>query len=56
MFILRIGCQWKILPKEYGSGSTCHRRFQEWAESNTCDRIWTRLLQIYDLAKGINWK
>ena len=19
-----------MLPKEYGSGSTCHRRFQEW--------------------------
>ncbi|HXT84176.1 MAG TPA: transposase [Verrucomicrobiae bacterium] len=18
------GCQWKILPKDYGSGSTCH--------------------------------
>ena len=30
MFVLRTGCQWKMLPKEYGSGSTtCHRRFQE---------------------------
>ena len=29
MFILRTGCQWKMLPKEYGSGSTCHRRYQE---------------------------
>ena len=28
MFVLRTGCQWKMLPKEYGSGSTCHRRFQ----------------------------
>jgi transposase len=28
------GCQWKILPKEYGSGSTtCHRRFQQWIDS-----------------------
>jgi hypothetical protein len=31
LFVLRTGCQWKeILPKEYGSGSTCHRRFQQW--------------------------
>jgi transposase len=30
LYILRTGCQWKMLPSEYGSGSTCHRRFQEW--------------------------
>jgi transposase len=29
MYILRIGCQWKMLPKEYDSGSNCHRRFQK---------------------------
>jgi transposase len=30
LYVLRTGCQWKMLPREYGSGSTCHRRFQEW--------------------------
>ena len=30
LYILRTGCQWKLLPKEYGSGSTSHRRFQQW--------------------------
>jgi transposase len=25
LYILRTGCQWKMLPKEFGSGSTCHR-------------------------------
>ncbi|MER5174467.1 MAG: transposase [Candidatus Nitrosocosmicus sp.] len=25
MYILRIGCRWKMLPCEYGSGSTSHR-------------------------------
>jgi putative transposase len=29
LYVLRTGCQWKMLPKEYGSGSTCHRRFQQ---------------------------
>ncbi len=55
MFILRTGCQWKMLPKEYGSGSTCHRRFQEWRKSDIFDKLWTRMLQIYDLKKGIKW-
>ncbi len=55
VFVLRTGCQWKMLPKEYGSGSTCHRRFQEWRELNIFDRIWTRLLKIYDHRRGIKW-
>src|SRR5665809_169082 len=55
MFILRTGCQWKMLPKEYGSGSTCHRRFQEWRQSGIFDKLWTRLLKIYDNKKGIKW-
>jgi transposase len=26
LYVLRTGCQWKMLPKEYGSGSASHRR------------------------------
>jgi transposase len=55
LYVLRTGCQWKMLPKEHGSGSTCHRRFQEWRELDIFDRIWTRLLQKYDTEKGIKW-
>ena len=55
VFVLRTGCQWKMLPKEYGSGSTCHRRFQEWRESGMFDRIKTRLLKIYDHRREIKW-
>ncbi|MGI0050782.1 MAG: transposase [Nitrososphaeraceae archaeon] len=32
IYVLRAGCQWKMLPKEDGSGSTYYRRFQEWRE------------------------
>ncbi len=28
LYRLRTGCQWKALPPQFGSGSTCHRRFQ----------------------------
>jgi transposase len=30
LYVLRTGCQWKAPQKEYGSGSTAQRRFQQW--------------------------
>jgi transposase len=29
LFMLRTGCQWERAPREFGSGSTLHRRFQQ---------------------------
>ena len=55
LYVLRTGCQWKMLPKEYGSGSTCHRRFQQWSLSKVFERLWTRLLKVYDDVVGIQW-
>jgi transposase len=55
LYVLRTGCQWKMLPKEYGSGSTCHRRFQQWSISEVFERLWTRLLRVYDNLAGIQW-
>ena len=55
LFILRTGCQWKMLPSGYGSGSTCHRRFQEWVESDIFKKAWIRLLKTYDDLMGIKW-
>ena len=56
LYVLRTGCQWKSLPREYGSGSTCHRRFQEWVRSRVFQKLWIRMLEIYDDARGIKWK
>jgi transposase len=56
LFVLRTGCQWKMLPKEYGSGSTCHRRFQQWSKSKVFQKLWARLLKLYDDVVGIQWK
>ena len=44
-----------MLPKEYGSGSTCHRRFQEWNRLNVFKKGWIKLLKIYDDLIDINW-
>ena len=56
LFVLRTGCQWKMLPKEYGSGSTCHRRFQQWSSSKVFQKLWIRLLKVYDGIVGIHWR
>ena len=57
LYVLRTkGCQWKmLLPKEYGSGSTCHRRFQQWVQMDIFKKIWAKLLEEYDNKKGIKW-
>ena len=55
LYVLRTGCQWKMLPKEHDSGSTCHRRFQEWNGMDVFKNIWIKLLKIYDKMIGINW-
>ena len=52
-YILRTECQWKMLPKEYGSGSTCHRRFQQWVQLDIFKKIWIRPLEEYDNKIGI---
>lgn len=57
LYVLRTGCQWKMLPKEYGSASTCHRRFQEWVgKRRVFEKLWIRLLEIYDDIRGIEWE
>jgi transposase len=56
LYVLRTGCQWKMLPKEYGSGSTCHRRFQKWTLSKVFEKLWIRLLQVYNDLRGIRWR
>jgi transposase len=56
VYVLRGGCQWKmLLPSEFGSGSTGHRRFQQWVQIDIFKKIWIILLKEYDHKKGIKW-
>jgi putative transposase len=54
-YVLRNGCLWKAVPREYGSGSTIHRYFQEWTERGVFRRLWKSLVKRYDLRRGIGW-
>ncbi len=56
LYVLRTGCQWNALPKEYGSGKTTHRYFQKWVRMGVFKRMWQAGLIDYDELKGIAWK
>ncbi|MCL4395733.1 MAG: IS5 family transposase [Chloroflexi bacterium] len=55
VYRLRTGCQWKAIPAEFGSGSTCHRRFQEWQASGLFEQVWADQVRAYDETRGIAW-
>jgi len=56
MYILGTEYQWKmLLPGEYSSGSTCHRRFQKWVQLDIFRKIRVRLLTLYDDKEVIKW-
>ncbi len=55
-YVLRTGCQWKAAPREFGSGSTLHRRFQHWVARGVFRRLWQAGLMEYDALKGIQWR
>jgi transposase len=56
LYVLRTGCQWKMMPREYGSGSSVHRHFQRWARGKVFEWIWRFCLEEYDDLKGIDWR
>jgi putative transposase len=55
LYVLRTGCQWKAVPKEFGSGSTVHRRFQQWERRGVFKAFWRLMLKRYDRRRGIGW-
>ena len=55
-YVLRTGCQWKAVPKEFGCGSSIHRYYQEWLDAGFFEKIWALGLEEYDELKGIGWE
>jgi len=55
-YVLRTGCQWKAVPKEYGAGSIIHIYFQEWMVLDFFKKIWVKSLEEYDELEKIAWE
>jgi len=46
LFVLRSGCQWKGLKKEwFGANSSLHARFQDWNEAG----VWKKVYRVIGL-------
>lgn len=57
LFVLREGCRWRALDHTgICSGSTAHRRFQEWQAAGVFEELWRLALEEYDALKGIDWE
>jgi transposase len=55
-FVFRTGCPWKGVPKQFGSGSSLHRYFQEWTACGVFRKLWKQGLLEYDRRRGIGWR
>jgi putative transposase len=55
-YVLVTGCQWKAMPRQFGSGSAIHTYFQEWVEIGVFECLWLLALEEYDELAGIEWR
>lgn len=56
IYVMRTGCQWKELPKEYPPKSTVHDALQRWRECGLFLNLWKELLIEYDDLQGLDWE
>jgi transposase len=55
LYVLRTGGPWKAVPREFGSGSTVHRRFQRWGDQGVWEAMGRLRLQYDAAAVGLEW-
>jgi putative transposase len=57
LFVLRSGCQWKGLKKEwFGASSSLHQRFQTWNEAGLWKKIYRVMVKYYHKKRHIQWR
>ena len=57
LFVLRSGCQWKGLKKEwFGASSSLHARFQRWNEAGVWQKVYRAMMQYYHKKRHIQWR
>ncbi len=57
LFVLRTGCQWKGLKKEwFGASSSLHARFQAWQEAGIWKKIYREMVKYYHQKRRIQWR
>jgi len=55
LYVLRAGCRWKDMPREYGSYVTAWRRLRRWQEEGVCTGIWQAFLSSLVEQRKLEW-
>ena len=55
LYLLRMGCKWKALPRSLGAPSTVHNRFVEWRKAGVFQRMWRAGILRYDELRALFW-
>ncbi len=50
-YVLRSGCQWRLLPFYYGDWRATHKRFNAWAQKN----IWHKMFKAMQIDPDMEW-
>jgi len=53
LYILKTGCQWRMLPKEYGNWYTIYEQFRRWRD---CGILEKALANLNKLVRGFKRK
>ena len=56
LYWVRTGCQWELIPREYGSKTTLAKYKEKWVMSESCSQLFKTSLELYDDKIGIDWK
>jgi len=54
--VMRSGCQWNQLPKQFGDDSSVHRTMQRWIGKDVFRRIWAVLVDNCRELGGVDWQ
>ena len=54
LYLNKTGCQWRMIPKEFGNWSTIYRYFKRWREQNLWAHIMEQLRQTERKTEGRN--
>ena len=55
LYVLRTGCRWEDMPREYGAYVTAWRRLRRWEDEGVWERIWQALLGTLDEQGKTEW-
>jgi transposase len=55
LYVLRTGCRWCDVPREYGSSTTLWRRLRQWEGAGVWERVWRAMLSSLDAQGKLEW-